>query len=287
MQEPKGPETWGSKLSRIVNSTVCFSLAYITFTYLFWLVTALSGKLYGFHAFVYYYGVKFMLFNNIWTRLKITVIYTSGPFMLLVLGLLCIYLYDKLKNVKTVLNLFFVWGFVTGTCMFTAQGIIAALGTDEFHYNPFYQNLSVVFAWCRVPNFMIYLLTIPFLILLTFFAVNYVRPFLRFAYSFAKVNKESRKKKYFIETVAVPFVLGCLITTAATYPNNLIIHALYLMVIGFALLISWAALHYIEIQRDDLLKYKSLQSPSVIFIFLLVCAFMFIYIAGRGIYLPV
>lgn len=285
MEQQKGRETLGSKTARIFNSAVCFTLAYMIFTYLYWFTTAFVGKLYGFHSFVYYYGVQFMLFNHKWDKLKILAVYGSGTFILLVFALLCIYFYDKLKKFKIVFNVFLVWCYFVGTSLFAAQGVIASIGVNEYFYNDFYQNLAVVFAWLDVPHFMVYLLAILMALLYVFFATSYVRPFLRFAYTYVKVNKESRRKKYFVETVIIPFVIGVVATTIATYPQNLNIHYTYILTMCFGLLISWAALHYIEINRDEILKYTSLQSPSVISIFFLVCAIIFIYVAGVGMYL--
>jgi hypothetical protein len=246
----------------------------------------LVGKLFKFDAFVYYYGIKFILNNNIWNRLKITLIYTSGPLAVLVIGLLCLYFFDRLKQIKSLLNVFLVWGFIIGTSMFTAQGLIASLGADEYN-SPYYQSFAVVFAWWRFPTPLVYALNVPFAILLLYFAVNYTKPFLQFAYSYTKVNKMSRRRRYFLETAILPFFIGAIITTAVTFPMNIFVHAVYLLFIFISLVVGWVALFYLEIMKDDVIKYKSLQTLSLVAIFFLILAWAFVFVTFRGIYLSI
>ena len=117
MIELKGKEQWYSKLFRMINSAACFSLAYIILTYLHWIVMALVGNVFKFEAFVYYFGIKFILVDQVWTRFKVTFIYVSGPLFFLVAGLFCLYFFDKLKKFPTMLNVFFLWAFVIGSFM--------------------------------------------------------------------------------------------------------------------------------------------------------------------------
>lgn len=247
---------------------------------------ALVGKVFKFDAFVYYYGIKFILNNHVWNRLNISLIYGAGPFSALILALFAIYFYSKLKKIRSMLNLFFMWCFVIGTSMFCAQGIIASLGTAGYN-SPYYQGFSVVFAWIRVPVPVIYLLNIPFAVLMLYFAVNIAKPFLAFAYSYTKVNKVTRRRKFFFESVMVPFVVGAFVTTLIVFPMpHMFIHLIYLLVIAAMLIIAWLSLFYIEILKDEVLKYKKLQTPNAIFFFVLVILIILLrYVTWTGIYL--
>ncbi len=284
MLEIRGKEQWYSKLFRMVNSAVCFSIAYIILTYLHWVAMALVGNVFKLDAFVYYFGIKFMLVNEEWTRLKVTLIYASGPIFFLLGGFFCIYFYSRLKKFPTLLNVLFLWGFVIGTSAFCAQGVIGSLGAKQYN-SPFYQGFTVVYAWWRIPEAGVYFFTLPFAILLVYFAVNYSRLFLIFAYSYTKVNKLSRRRKYFVEVAIVPYIIGCLITSAVTFPMNIFVHAVYLLTIGVALVVAWLALFYIEVMKDDVVKYKSLQSLSFGYIIFLGLVIGFVVLTWKGIYL--
>ncbi|MFN8287420.1 MAG: hypothetical protein U0V74_11725 [Chitinophagales bacterium] len=287
----KGHETWTSKLFRIVNSTVCFALAYVVITYLSWLAMALVGKFFKCDAIVYFYGIKFItpvapeLF---WNKLRVILIYSSGPVFALLFGLLCMYVYDKTKHLKTVLNLFLVWGFVVGSAIFVSQGVIAALGHNEYN-SPYYVNLAVVFAWLRIPVFFVYVFNLPFLILFLFLGTNAVRPFLKFAYSYTKINKMSRRRRYYIETAVVPFILGAMGIIFMKYyidiVHDMFVQLVYFLAIFFMMVLGIYSLQHAEVLKDDVLKYKVLQQINVVFPLLLIGALAIIYITRQGLYI--
>ncbi len=108
MVEVKGREQWHSKLFRIINSAICFALAYIVITWLGWFAMAVMGKVFKFDANVYYYGIRYLLNNHKWTKVKVSFIYITYPVFALLFGLLMLYLFDKGRKMKTSLNVFFV-----------------------------------------------------------------------------------------------------------------------------------------------------------------------------------
>lgn len=275
-------ETWKSKGIRMFNSTVSFSLAYILITQLIWVGMSLIAKVFQKDSIVYYYGIRFMQNKpEFWSRLKVTVVYGGGPFVALTMGLLGIYFYSKLKATKTLFNLFFLWCFVIGTSMFAAQGVIASLAGHEF-LSPYYTWFACVFAWWRIPLFIVYASNVIFAIILFYFAVNYARPFLVFSYSYSKVNRLDRRRKYFFETAIIPFVLGAIVTTIVTFPMNIFIHTVFLGVIFIGLVIAWYSLAHIDIVRDDVLKYKNMQQVNFFFVILLAAVIAFVLITWRG-----
>ncbi len=290
MLDTKGKEQWSDKLIRIINSTVCFTLAYAVINFGGFFSMAMVGKFFGMAANIYYFGIRFMLNGNKWTKMKVSLIYSAYPVFALLFGLAMLYIFDRIKRKPALLNVFLVWAFVIGTSIFTAQGIIASVGVSEFN-SPFYQNFAVVFSWWFLPAHFVYATNVLFAVLLLFFSVNYPKLFLSFSYSFSKVNKSSRRRRYFLETAIVPFILGALLTTAILFDKtalaryHIFVHIIYLMIIGISLLISWVALLYLEILKDDVLKYKVLQSFGFVMLFMLACFIGFIKIYWRGIFI--
>ncbi|MBK7147329.1 MAG: hypothetical protein IPH78_00570 [Bacteroidetes bacterium] len=280
----RGSEQWWSKLVRVINSTVCFSMAYIMITFLHWMTLSSIGKFFKFDSFVYYYGIKFVLNGAYWNRLNVSFIYGGGTLFFLLFGLFSLYLYDKLRNFKSVLNLFFIWGFIIGTTLFCVQIIVAAIGYGEYN-SPFYQGLAVVFAWVRIPIFIVYALVIPFAILFAYFVVHYGKPVLRLAYSFTRVNKLSRRRMFFLETIIVPFLIGSVGVTALTFPMNLFIHLTYMVAILVAIVGTYIAMPYIEVLKDDVLRYKNLQKLNYVFIVVLGLMVMFVIVTFKGLFM--
>lgn len=280
----KGREVWHQKLFRIINSGISFALAYILLTQIFWMVMGLVGKFFKFDSFVYYFGIKFMLHEHYWNRLNVSLIYSSGPIAVLLLGFLSLSLFHRIKNSRNVVGVFLLWMFVIGTSIFCAQTVVASLGHGQYN-SPFYQNFAVVFAWLRFPPVLVYMLNIPFVMMLAYFAVSSCKPFLSVAYSYTKVNKLSRRRKYYVETLMLPFVIGAFITTVLTFPLNFYVHAVYMGIIACFLFIGWYALSYVEVMRDDVLKFKALQSLNPYLILVLAAIIAAVIVTWEGIYL--
>ena len=211
-------------------------------------------------------------------------IYTSCSVETLFLGLFSLFFFDKVKHLKNSISLFLLWVFVVGCSFFSAQLIIASLGHGQYN-SPYYQNFAVVFAWLRIPTAVVYFLNIPFAVILVYFAVNTGRPFLALAYSYTKVNKLSRRRRFFLETLIVPFFIGCLVTTLLTFPMNIFVHAIYLGIIAIYLGIGWYALAYIEILKDAVLKYKGLQTLNPYLLFMLALFIALVVVTWGGVYL--
>lgn len=277
-------EKWYSRLFRILNSTFCFTIAYTLITYGGYFAMGMVGKIFGFDANIYYYGIRFILNNQKWAKLKITFIFSTYPFTALLFGLLMLYLYSKAKEIKSIFNLFFVWCFVIGASMFVSQGLMASLGANEFN-SPFYQHFAVVFAWWYMPQPFVYMLNLPFVVLFLYFTIHYPKMFLRFSYSYSKVNKVSRRRKYFIEVAVVPFIVGGVATSILTFPMNIFVHALYLMFIGLSLLLGWVALHYIQVMKDDVLRYNSLQKFNYFLLVATIVVMGYVVMTWEGVYL--
>jgi hypothetical protein len=278
-------EKLDSKLSRIVNSTFAFASAFVILMGGYYLVTALMAKLFGFDATAYYFGVKLYKNKLSWGRLNISFIYGVGTLFLLVTGLFSTYLFYKFKHKMYVLLLIPLWGMVIGGSMFAAQGIIIALGEGEYN-SPFYQNLSVVASWLRLPLVICYLMGIPFLLAGIVFSLFYAKPFMTLAYSYSKVNNTKRKNKFFLETMLLPYLLGSIIVLIFTFPLNIWITLVYLVCIGLSLITSFFVLRFQSIKMDEVLRYKNLQIVNlpVVILFILLCLFGFL--TWHGITIP-
>ena len=268
----------------MANSAMAFCIAYIAVTALFFLATALMGKVFGFEATVFYYGVKFSNAMDKWGRLNITLIYSIGVLVTLFAGIFSAYLFYKLKKRNLVLNLVFVWGMIISGSIISAQGLIMIMGAEEYN-SPFYQNLAVVAAWLRIPSLLSNVLAFPFFIFGAFLTLYYSRPFLTMAYSFHKVNKTSRKIKFFVETSLIPFLPGAVIVLLTTFPHNMWVTIVYIAFIGFSLLLSIVALRLQMIKTDEMLRYENLQKINFPLIVILGLMLTFIYLTWQGLHL--
>ena len=254
----KGHEKWDSKFFRLLNSTLAFCIAYMIVSYSCFLCMGLAAKIFNYQSDIFYHSIKFFLHQKEWRRLSVLLIFSAPVVVMVFMGLLAMFLNYKLRKLPLNFNLIFIWIFVIGISMASSQGFIANMGLGEYD-SPFYQNLAIVFSWLYVPEAAAYAFTFLTLLFFLFFVTRFVKPFLALAYSYSKVNKAARRRKYFFETAVAPYIIGAFITTYVTFPANMYMHIIYLVTIGIALFLGWAALLYIDIEQDFVYKYKKLQ----------------------------
>ena len=280
----RNSEKWQSKLSRMLNSSVSFSIAYLVMMTGFHLTMALMGKVFGFYSSTYYYGAKFTVNHNYWTKLSVFFVYTSGTLFVTLFGVICGVLFFKLKERNYVFNLIFLWGMVISSSVIAAQGLIINLGAEQY-ISPFYQNLTVVLAWLHIPLVFYYAIAGVLFFFGAFCAVYVCKPFLTLSYSYSKVNKLQRKQKYFFETAIVPYVVASIGLLSFTFPLNMWINIMYVFFIGISLLLGFFALPFFEVKTDEILRYKTLQEASIVIFIVLMVLLGLLTLTWRGIYL--
>ena len=79
--------------------------------------------------------------------------------------------------------------------------------------------------------------------------------------------------------LAVGFPMG-----VTAFRENFIVHGIYLLVIATMLVVGWVSLAYLNINRDDLVRYKNLQVLSLGAVVAAVLAAVFIKVTWAGVY---
>ena len=266
-----------------------FVIAYMVVLFLFSLSTAFMGKLFGFDSNISYAGVRFDIGRHKWDLLSVSIVWSFGTFFIAIVGGLFFYLFSELRSRLYLANLAFVWGAVICFSIVVAQGILPCIEPGE--RLACYTNLTVVFAWLSIPLPLVYILSLFFVMFLIFFSIYTSKPFLSFSYTFSKVNRTSRKRKYFVETVIVPYILGCiviLVYTNYTYPsaNFYILNQIYLICIGLSLAISFLVININDMKTEEVLRYKNLQSISPALFIIFALLLIFFTATNKGFYLP-
>jgi hypothetical protein len=278
----QGREVASSKIWRVLNSSICFVIIFLTFTYSFYLVTALAGKVFGFDSTLGYNEVKFNIHQVFWTKKTVTLICGMGPAFVLLLGLFCAYIFSETKRYSYIANVILMWGFVVGVSVFISHFFAGMFGNGDIN-SPYYQNMAAIYAFFSVPPAVSYFFSLGAFLALIFFSVNFAKPFMSFAFSYRKVNKLNRKFRYFLEIAILPFIIGSMVVTFITFPTAIYLNTLVLLTIAVSLGITLYSLNYISVTLDDVNRYKFLQQPSGLAIFLFFAVIVAIYILKKGI----
>lgn len=279
-----------SKAGRILNSAMAFVIAYTAILSLLCVSTALVGRICGFDPQIYFYGIKFVLGRHHWTTANAFGVWSSGTITIILVGVLCSRLYTYLRERLILLNLVLLWGAIICYSVAASQTLLPILsGYDEA--SPFYTNLAIAFNFAGVPVWLLYIVSIIAFLLLIAGTSRTARAFLSFSYSYSKVNRRSRRRKYYLETAVVPFVLGAAIVFVffhETYgfynfnAQNLLYMAVIAVVLLFSLLLSGMS----EISQDDVLRYKNLQQINAALFVVMMVLLILLAVGYQGFFLP-
>jgi hypothetical protein len=283
-------EKFSSKSARVLNSAMSFAIAYILIMFMFAIATALMGKLFGFDSYISLTGVKFEIGRHKYDAWNVFLIWSFGTFTTALIGIFCSYIFYQLREKLYLGNMVFLWGAVISYSIIAAQGILPCIQPGDY-YSPYYSNLSVVFAWLSVPIPLLYIISLAFIAFLVFFSIYTSKPFLSFSYSFSKVNKTDRKRKYFFETVFVPYIAAAFILLSyfhITYQSMsfFYVNLVYILCIGLSIIVSFLVININDMKVEEVLRYKNLQklSPALFIVFMVIL--LFFVVIKQGFYLP-
>jgi len=117
-----------------INSTVLFLIAYILVFSLTSLVTAISASAYDISSELFYNQVLFYIRSYDWTSDAVKGIFSTGPILALLSGILLWILYTRVAEETGILKLLVVW--MTAQCIvfFFGEMMMGALFSKGFGY---------------------------------------------------------------------------------------------------------------------------------------------------------
>jgi hypothetical protein len=116
------------------NSTIIFLLAYVMLDSLTKLATGISAMAFDFNSIILYYGVDFLVLSRDWSTDSVQVIFSTGPVLALILGVLVLILYIKVMEESGILRLLLLWLFSHCMVILFGEILAGALLSKGFGY---------------------------------------------------------------------------------------------------------------------------------------------------------
>ena len=109
------------------NSTILFVLSYFILYLVYQLVTIIAGGFFDYPMIVYYYEVYFNISTEAWYHDSVKTIFSSGPLILFVIGIIFLIIYSNIREMSGNFKLFFLWGFLHGINMLFGALLVGTL----------------------------------------------------------------------------------------------------------------------------------------------------------------
>ena len=259
MEISNSGEKWNSKFFRIINSAMCFGIAYIILIIGDFASKALMAKMYSIKGTIYFYGVHYNSEPKEWYQKNSVVIHSSGLVFIFLVSVISWVAYKKTDRFDTPMRLIFLWTYVIGICIICSQFMTAALGASDYD-SPFAIDFAFAIAWLYIKPAIAFMLAAVMLIVMAASTFFMITPFLKLAFSYRKVYKLKARRKFFFEVAMIPSVIGVLFFTTLIFPEKyiftLFVQVVYILV---AMIICWYMLFYIDIDYDAVSRHKSLE----------------------------
>ena len=146
-----------------------------------------------------YFSIDFMIPQSQWNHDLVKITFSTGPFMSLFLGILCLIAYYKVMDLNGILKLLFLWGFIHGWTGFFGSLFIGTLTSTGFGH---------VVIWLYF-NDTARLTTNLFSLLMLFFGGFVIaRPVLISANYYLNDLPESARNGFLSAQIILPALLG-------------------------------------------------------------------------------
>jgi hypothetical protein len=243
-----------NRVKRVTTSLLLFLIAFMVAHLVHQLL--LDGI-----ANILMYNTKF-LFNKVsvspnetkyWGTFRVIAIYITPIIVCLIISLLILRTLVNLGESVRRYRLVLMWFHLAFFSVFIVQLCTVPFGQGSFS-SDFYQGISILFSWLRVPDVVGYVLAIIGVVIALFWGVFMGNEVLRFSYSSRLINAK-RGKRYIARLLLFwPMILAIPIVFFLFYPKVNLFHLLY---IGSILCIAIGALLRYNVDMTSVACNKS------------------------------
>jgi hypothetical protein len=193
-----------------LNSLFYFLCAYLIIFLVSKIGTAVSASVFGIPVRIYYYRVDYIIRSYDWTSDAVSVVFCSGPFLCLILGLILLIVFSLVATETGMLRILLVWLIVLSFVSFLGEIIVGALMNQGFGY---------VIMYLFIMDTGRIVLTLLGGILLFTAGLFLTRTLLFIANIYFIDIKDIEKTKFMFYQYAFPYVAGFVILQLVEFPK--------------------------------------------------------------------
>ncbi|MDZ4846127.1 MAG: hypothetical protein SH857_11320 [Chitinophagales bacterium] len=232
-----GKDSFGGRVKRILTSAVLLLVAYIIAFLLHQYATGLLCIVYGFHPVISYNHIS-NLPNDYreWTLWSITIIFSSGPLICLIVGIFFLDFFNSMSGRGTLLRCFTLWCSICFLNLFFSFLLVSPIAVENYSSN-LYTGFSIVGAWWRFGRLM--MIPLAFVALTGSILVGFLTGtmFLKFSFSKTLIETYSGRRNILFQLYLLPVLLAAPVVLFLSNDKSYLVHVshlinLFLMSVG-------------------------------------------------------
>jgi len=193
--------------NKIINSTLASILSHTLVILIFNLITAYFAKRYNLFRKLYYFKVEFTKNLDSWQLFPVRMTFSMGPFMLLILGVICFIIQRQTRKKPGVMKFFWLWMGIHFLNYFVANAILMPM-TLRPQETPHLAVFATYMRWEDFTKLTLSIISSLLLILIGFLAS---KPFVQTSNSTSQVAKIDNRAFYLFQVVFIPFLISSFI----------------------------------------------------------------------------
>ena len=183
----------------LINSTALFLLAYL-FVYLITNVSVIIAAIsFNIDSVLYYYDIDFLIRGSEWVPDAVKVVYTTGPFVSLILAILAIIIYVNIAEETWIFRLFILWIFCHSFIHFFGEFLMGNLMGKGFGY-------VIMYLFFQDTPKMV--LTLLDFVIILFTGLGLTRLFLFSGNIYLNKLDKSNRMPFVLSQLFLPFLIG-------------------------------------------------------------------------------
>ena len=185
----------------IINSAICYTMAYIFIYFFYQLVTFVASIGSGINVAFGYNGIKFLTgdYSPLWNKDSVFAVFLSGSIISLIFGIVALLLYIVIMYSKLTLKIFLLWVFLHA---FNRIIITFVYGNIFFRYGP-----NLILDWIYFGDEFRILISAFLILILLIIGMFSSNAFLHSTDSVHLIKKKNRLSFLFSQ-VLIPYIIG-------------------------------------------------------------------------------
>jgi hypothetical protein len=193
-----------------VNSLFAFLLAYVFVYLVFNLTILLSAAAFNIPTLLSYAEISYIVKGTGWTSDAVKIIFSSGPFIMLLLGTVMLFLYQYVSHETGILKLVVLWIYSLSIVQCLGEITVGSLLGEGFGY---------VLMYMYVNDTMVLVITVLALCGMVAAGVLSTRQYLVSANSYFNDLPHRLNRKFLVFQFLFPFVAGNIIIYLVKLPG--------------------------------------------------------------------
>jgi len=250
-----------------INSTILFLLAYFCLFLLSQATTVITAGFFDYPTTVYYYEIYFNISQESWFHDSVQTIFSSGPLVNFIIGIIFIIIYNNIKESPGPFKLFFLWGFMHAVNMLFGALLVGTL---------FETGVGHVISWMYIMDTGRVLYSTISVFLLVVAGILVTKQFLISGNTYYNEINKANRTSFVVAQVLMPYILGNIFLLFLRQPrfvfyDTFTVVALILCIIP--ILATYRSFNDLYFEEEE-------KKPSLVWISLLILALVVFFFRG-------